>query len=86
MHFICARGSRHCYISLFENEELGLDFPSLRRWKFNREITHILKPTIIGIFVVYFYYISHFAVMVGNRVMPLDDFFVNNPTQTTKSS
>lgn len=32
-----------------ENEELGLDVQSLRGWKFNLEMAHILKPTIIGI-------------------------------------
>lgn len=49
MHFICARAFRHCYFSLSENEELWLDIHSLRGWKFNLEMAHISKPTIIGI-------------------------------------
>lgn len=36
-------------LSLSENEEPGLDVRSLRGWKFNLEMAHILKPAIIGI-------------------------------------
>lgn len=49
MHFICERAYRHCYFSLSKNEELRLDVCSLRGWKFNLEMAHILNPTIIGI-------------------------------------
>lgn len=52
-----------------KNEELWPDAHSLRGWKFNLEMAHISKPTIIGILCSVFLttYISRFSVMAGNR-------------------
>lgn len=54
MHFILCESMQALLflslsLSLSENEELRLDVCSLRGWKFNLEMAHILKPTIIGI-------------------------------------
>lgn len=71
--YFVGRACRRCYFSPLrkkkKNEELWPDAHSLRGWKFNLEMAHISKPTIIGILCSVFLttYISRFSVMAGNR-------------------